>query len=133
VISEEEGKATFSVASPVAEDPTPKAGDSSSSSDGSTGVKETTSISDSEEKPERDAPETSEKKADSPASPETKKTPSNDPLRWFGVLVPPALRASQASFVSAVEGPVAELSNLLKELKQTEIEIGRMRKQIKKL
>lgn len=56
-----------------------------------------------------------------------------DPIRWFGVLVPPALRSAQTAFVSAVEGPVPELCSLLKDLRQQEIEIGRVRKQIKKM
>jgi hypothetical protein len=134
VISEGEGKITFSVASPVAEEPTPKAEDPSAPSDDSAGIKENISSPEPDSTQEKYVPNATEESTDPPApEKKKKKTPSTDPLRWFGVLVPPALRASQASFVSAVEGPIAALSNLLKELKQTEIEIGRVRKQIKKL
>ena len=56
-----------------------------------------------------------------------------DPLRWFGILVPPALRSAQASFVSAVEDPILQLSTLASDLRRQEVDIGRLRKQIKKL
>ncbi|KAF2820045.1 hypothetical protein CC86DRAFT_124571 [Ophiobolus disseminans] len=58
---------------------------------------------------------------------------SNDPLRWFGILVPPALRSAQHSFISVVEGPVPQLASIARDLRGQEIEIGRVRKQIKKL
>jgi hypothetical protein len=56
-----------------------------------------------------------------------------DPLRWFGILVPPALRSAQSSFIAVVEGPVPHLVSVARELRSQEIEIGRVRKQIKKL
>jgi hypothetical protein len=59
--------------------------------------------------------------------------PPPDPIRWFGILVPPTLRSAQASFVSAVEGPLPQLANLARDLRQQEIDIGRLRKQLKKL
>ncbi|KAL5113483.1 hypothetical protein ACEQ8H_008647 [Pleosporales sp. CAS-2024a] len=62
-----------------------------------------------------------------------KSTKAVDPLRWFGILVPPALRSAQADFIAAIEGPVPRLANVAKELRHQEIEIGRVRKQIKKL
>ncbi|ORX91998.1 hypothetical protein BCR34DRAFT_594959 [Clohesyomyces aquaticus] len=55
-----------------------------------------------------------------------------DPLRWFGILVPPELRSAQSSFVSAVEGRLPEVVTVMKELRRLEVEIGRLRKQIKK-
>lgn len=58
---------------------------------------------------------------------------STDPLRWFGILVPPALRAAQQSFISVVEEGVPLLATIAKELRSQEIEIGRVRKQMKKL
>ncbi|KAF2275932.1 uncharacterized protein EI97DRAFT_450721 [Westerdykella ornata] len=61
-----------------------------------------------------------------------KRTPS-DPLRWFGILVPSALRSSQSSFISAVEGPIPEIATLINSIRKQEIEIGRLRKQIRKL
>jgi hypothetical protein len=56
-----------------------------------------------------------------------------DPLRWFGILVPPALRSAQSAFVSAVEEPIPELANLAGSLRNQEITIQRLRKQIRKL
>ncbi|KAJ4373841.1 hypothetical protein N0V83_002580 [Neocucurbitaria cava] len=56
-----------------------------------------------------------------------------DPLRWFGILVPPALRTAQSAFISAVEGPIPQLATIARDLRSQEIEIGRVRKQIKKL
>ncbi|RMZ72936.1 ATP synthase subunit D domain-containing [Pyrenophora seminiperda CCB06] len=56
-----------------------------------------------------------------------------DPLKWFGILVPPALRTAQSTFVDAVEGPIPQLATIAKDLRMQEIEIGRVRKQIKKM
>jgi hypothetical protein len=56
-----------------------------------------------------------------------------DPIRWFGILVPPALRSAQASFLASVKGPIPQLSTLASELRGAEVDIGRLRKQIKKL
>jgi len=38
-------------------------------------------------------------------------TTTKDPLRWFGILTPPALRQSQTAFIGAIEGPVPALIN----------------------
>ncbi|KAF2752334.1 hypothetical protein M011DRAFT_473564 [Sporormia fimetaria CBS 119925] len=56
-----------------------------------------------------------------------------DPLRWFGILVPPSLRSTQSSFVAAVETTVPDMASLVNELRKQEIDIGRLRKQIRKL
>jgi hypothetical protein len=56
-----------------------------------------------------------------------------DPLRWFGILVPPALRSAQANFTSAVEGPIPLVINLTKELHGLEHEMSRLKKSTKKL
>lgn len=132
VINEDDQKTTFSLASLTAENRTTKPEDLSPSSDDSAEAKESDTAPNPDKKPETDEEDASNEKANAP-EPKSKKMPSKDPLRWFGVLVPPALRSAQASFVSAVEGPVIELSSLMKELRQQEIEIGRVRKQIKKL
>jgi cytoskeletal protein RodZ len=75
------------------------------------------------------------KNANSPSSRKTGEgeTTLVDPIRWFGILVPPALRSAQASFVASVKGPIPQLSTLASELRGTEVDIGRLRKQIKKL
>ncbi|KAF2648675.1 hypothetical protein K491DRAFT_684495 [Lophiostoma macrostomum CBS 122681] len=65
-------------------------------------------------------------------SPDNKHAPK-DPIRWFGILVPPALRSAQSSFISAVEGPVPNLAALTKDLRRQEIDVARLRKQIRKL
>lgn len=80
--------------------------------------------------PEKDNP--------NPASEEGKEktttTPKPaDPLKWFGILVPPALRTAQATFVDAVEGPIPRLATIAREMRLQEIEIGRVKKQIKKM
>jgi hypothetical protein len=59
--------------------------------------------------------------------------PPNDPIRWFGIFVPPSLRSAQAHFIKTVEGPVPQLVTLTREMRAVEIEIGRTRKSIKKL
>jgi hypothetical protein len=56
-----------------------------------------------------------------------------DPLKWFGILVPPALRTAQSTFVGAVEGPIPQLATIVRDLRTQEIEIGRLRKQMKKM
>jgi hypothetical protein len=56
-----------------------------------------------------------------------------DPLKWFGILVPPALRTAQSTFVGAVEGSIPQLATIARDLRTQEIEIGRVRKQIKKM
>ncbi|KAF2741575.1 hypothetical protein EJ04DRAFT_507343 [Polyplosphaeria fusca] len=56
-----------------------------------------------------------------------------DPLRWFGILVPPALRQAQSAFASAVEGPIPEIATLAKDLRRQEVDIARLRKLIKKM
>lgn len=86
---------------------------------------------DASNKPENEpaaSPDLNEK--DNSSKPSKKST---DPLRWFGILVPPALRSAQQSFISVVEGPIPQIANIARELRSQEIEIGRVRKQIKKL
>jgi hypothetical protein len=77
------------------------------------------------EEEEESIPETKEE--------DKKSEKSTDPLRWFGILVPPALRTAQTTFVGAVEGPVAQLATIAKDMKTQKIEIERVKKQIKKL
>ncbi|QDS68065.1 hypothetical protein FKW77_009851 [Venturia effusa] len=56
-----------------------------------------------------------------------------DPIRWFGLLVPPPLRSAQSTFIEIVENKVPRLANLTRQLRSLETEIGRTRKQMKKL
>ncbi|KAL8777414.1 MAG: hypothetical protein Q9194_002572 [Teloschistes cf. exilis] len=59
--------------------------------------------------------------------------PATDPVRWFGILVPSTLRASQNSFKTAVAEKVPSLVNISSEMKELEVEIRRTRKKIRKL
>lgn len=55
-----------------------------------------------------------------------------DPLHWYGILVPPPLRACQKSFVSAIERPAIEAANASQALRHITLEIRKLRKDIKK-
>lgn len=55
-----------------------------------------------------------------------------DPLHWFGILVPPALRASQNHFKRAAIEDIPALASLTKELREMEIEVRRGRKKLPK-
>ena len=55
-----------------------------------------------------------------------------NPLNWFGIFVPPALRASQSSFKSAVIDIVPALASITNEMKEVEIEVRRARKRLRK-
>ncbi|KAL1959585.1 hypothetical protein VTO42DRAFT_1620 [Malbranchea cinnamomea] len=52
---------------------------------------------------------------------------SSNPLRWFGILVPPSLRAAQRFFTSAVEGPVPALVSVIAEMREVEDQIKDLR------
>ncbi|KAK0251174.1 hypothetical protein LTR91_005286 [Friedmanniomyces endolithicus] len=57
---------------------------------------------------------------------------SRDPLKWFGILVPRELRSTQTSFCSAVDGPIAAAANAARGMRETEAEIRKVRKAVKK-
>ena len=63
---------------------------------------------------------------------EDTKPKAMDPIRMFGILVPPALRSAQASFNEAVDGPVVRVAAVAGELRALEREIGRARKAVRK-
>ncbi|ATY63630.1 hypothetical protein A9K55_008494 [Cordyceps militaris] len=52
----------------------------------------------------------------------------NNPLRWFGVLVPQALRDAQSEAVRTVEDILPRLASVQAEMAQVEIEVRRARK-----
>ncbi|CAK4034908.1 Hypothetical predicted protein [Lecanosticta acicola] len=58
----------------------------------------------------------------------------HDPLRWFGILVPPTLRSAQKSFSSAIgdECGVAKAVNAARGLRDAEVQIRKLRKVLKK-
>jgi hypothetical protein len=55
-----------------------------------------------------------------------------DPIRMFGILVPPALRSAQSSFREAIDGPVMRLVAVTGQLRALERDIGRARKAVRK-
>ena len=55
-----------------------------------------------------------------------------DPLNWFGILVPPALRTSQAAFRDVVTR-VSQLAVVDTKMRAIEIDIRRARKKLKKV
>ena len=57
---------------------------------------------------------------------------TRDPLNWFGILVPPSLRASQSSFKVGVADLIPVLACISKEMREVEIEVRRTRKRIRK-
>ncbi|PNS15962.1 hypothetical protein CAC42_4363 [Sphaceloma murrayae] len=57
---------------------------------------------------------------------------SRDPIKWFGILVPPQLRSCQRSFLGIATGPVLEAVNASRSLREVEIDIRRLRKEIRK-
>lgn len=63
---------------------------------------------------------------------DAEKPGGRDPIRMFGILVPPALRSAQTSFKDAVDGPVVQLAAVTGELRALEREIGRARKMVRK-
>ena len=64
----------------------------------------------------------------SPSSTKTKPAPSNrDPLNWYGILIPPPLRQTQASFISAVESSVPQLLNTSTSMHDLEARITKLR------
>lgn len=63
---------------------------------------------------------------------ETKAKAPPDPIKWFGILTPPALKTAQNDFKEAVSC-VPSLASIASNMKQTEIEIRRTRKKLTKL
>ncbi|KAF2724704.1 hypothetical protein K431DRAFT_281651 [Polychaeton citri CBS 116435] len=55
-----------------------------------------------------------------------------DPMKWFGILVPPELRRSQGSFIAALGDPVSGAANAARGMREVEAEIRKLRKAIRK-
>lgn len=60
----------------------------------------------------------------------TSSASSCDPLNWFGILVPSALRRTQSSFKAVVEEIVPRIATMDREMRQVEIEVRRVRKKM---
>lgn len=63
---------------------------------------------------------------------ESKPSLEADPIRWFGILVPRELRSAQNSFSSAVDGPILEAVNAARAMRETEVEIRKVRKEVRR-
>lgn len=57
-------------------------------------------------------------------------TTSCNPLNWFGILVPSALRRTQSSFQTVAEEIVPRIATVDREMRQVEIEVRRVRKKM---
>lgn len=101
---------------------------SESSSDSESTQKDTTPASD-ENDPSASTDE------DNVSTPKTSKSPpkkfhSDNPIHWYGILVPPSLRTAQNSFTEAVEGSVPELAGTVVEMRELEERITQVRAEI---
>ncbi|KAI0841593.1 hypothetical protein F5Y06DRAFT_293293 [Hypoxylon sp. FL0890] len=61
-------------------------------------------------------------------NPSSKTMKEKDPLRWFGLLTPMALRQAQAQSIEAVEQVIPKLVSVNAQMAQVEIEVRRARK-----
>ncbi|KAJ5306561.1 hypothetical protein PENANT_c031G04972 [Penicillium antarcticum] len=82
-------------------------------------------------------PETPESSADGSATTgrekpklRRKKFHSDDPIHWYGILVPQSLRTAQHSFAHAVDTAVPELASTTFEMRILEEKIGNLRAQL---
>jgi hypothetical protein len=62
--------------------------------------------------------------------PKVKRFRSDDPISWYGILVPPSLRTAQTSFTESVNSDIPQLVTTINEIKQIESLIYRLRKDI---
>ena len=67
-----------------------------------------------------------------PKGTETVSNATQDSLKWFGILVPPTLRASQSNFKDAVADLIPALASVSKEMTEVELEVRRARKRLRK-
>ncbi|KAL4739136.1 hypothetical protein BDV11DRAFT_188445 [Aspergillus similis] len=71
-----------------------------------------------------------EAEADAKPGPIRRRPRTLDPIKWFGILVPPSLRSAQKSFIEAVEGSLPELAGIVVEMQAAEKEISLLRKRM---
>lgn len=55
-----------------------------------------------------------------------------DPIRWYGIMVPRELRTAQGSFSAAMNLNVAAAVNAGRAMRETEVEIRKLRKEIRR-
>lgn len=58
----------------------------------------------------------------------TPPAPSKDPLKWYGILVPPSLRQCQTQFQHAVSSTFPDLVNTMSEMRILEEQVGEIRR-----
>jgi hypothetical protein len=85
----------------------------------------------SSERGEKDGPEEQEEE-DKPNDKEKAHNKVRDPLHWYGILVPPSLRSSQKAFNSAIHDPVIDAVNSAQALHRVDMDIRKLRKDIRK-
>ncbi|KAJ5377723.1 uncharacterized protein N7496_005132 [Penicillium cataractarum] len=80
---------------------------------------------------EAGAPPSQDSDAEPPAPQETKKVRkkfrSDDPIYWYGILVPPSLRTAQKSFTEAIQTQVPDLAGTIVEMRALEQKITQVR------
>lgn len=81
-----------------------------------------------EKEDDEDDNDNDDKSREEKPNPKAKKPISKDPIRWFGLLTPLALRQTQASAIDTVERVIPRLVTVDAEMRQVEIEIRRARK-----
>lgn len=64
------------------------------------------------------------------SKPSRKKFHSDDPLHWYGILVPQSLRRAQHSFANAIDTEVPELASTTIEMRTLEEQITKLRAQL---
>ncbi|KAJ5152987.1 uncharacterized protein N7482_009465 [Penicillium canariense] len=83
---------------------------------------------------ETDTSSSQDSSADTAAPKETKivrkKFRSDDPIYWYGILVPPSLRTAQKSFTDAVLSHVPELAGAIVEMRALEQKIAQVRSEL---
>lgn len=70
------------------------------------------------------------------STPEAPKNPrkkfrSDDPIHWYGILVPPSLRTAQKSFTDAMESQVPKLAGAVVEMRALEQKIAQLRTELR--
>lgn len=56
--------------------------------------------------------------------------PPGDPLKWFGILIPPALRSAQRSFGGAIVNVVPALASVVHDMRVVEDEVRKTRERV---
>jgi hypothetical protein len=83
---------------------------------------------------EADTPASQDSDADPPAPTETKtvrrKFRSDDPIYWYGILVPPSLRAAQKSFTEGIQTQVPDMAGTIVEMRALEQKITLVRRKL---